>query len=55
MKTNKKTNRSPIEREIRAMFKDVYNDDVLAEEAVKESIRAFSLVKQDVLYRKQNQ
>lgn len=54
MKTNKKINRSPIERELRNLYMEIYNDDELTEEAVRDSLRAYSLVKQDVLYRKSN-
>lgn len=54
MKTNKKTNRSPIERELRNLYMEIYNDDALTEEAVRDSLRAYSLVKQDILYRKSN-
>ena len=54
MKTNKKTKRSPIERELRNLYMEVYNDDESAERAIRDSLRAHSLVKQDVLYRKSN-
>lgn len=54
MKTNKKTKRSPIERELRNLYMEVYDDDESAERAVRDSLRAYSLVKQDVLYRKSN-
>lgn len=54
MKTNKKINRSPIERELRNLYMEIYNDNELVEDAVRDSLRAYSLVKQDVLYRKSN-
>lgn len=52
MKTNK-TSRSPIERELKALFKEVYDSDELAEKAVRDSIKAYSFVRQEVLYRNQ--
>lgn len=55
MKINKKINRLPIERELRALFKDIYADDELAEETVRDALTAYSYVKQDILYRKSNE
>lgn len=41
-----------IERELRALYKQVCNTDEECEEAVRQAIKAYSLVRQEVSYQK---
>lgn len=51
MKTKKRT---PAEREILHIFKEIYQDEDSCNEAMREIKKAFSYVKQDALYRSMN-
>lgn len=51
MKTNKRT---PLEREMRNLFKEIYQDEDSQEEAVRDSMRAYSYIRQEALNRNDN-
>lgn len=51
MKTNKRT---PLEKEMHNLFKEIYDDEASQEEAVRDSMRAYSYIKQEALNRNQN-
>lgn len=52
MKTNRRT---PLEREMLNLFREIYHDEASQEEAVRDSMKAYSYIKQDVLKREYNQ
>lgn len=54
MKTKTNQRRSSTDDELFQIFGDIILDDMLLEEAVYDAKRAFTLIKQDALYRKNN-
>lgn len=54
MKTNKTKKRTSIEREMFNLFKEIYEDEDSQEEAVRDSIRAYSYIRQEALNRNIN-
>lgn len=51
MKTNK---RHSIEREMKLLFKEIYQDETEQEEAVRDAMKAFSYISHEALNRNNN-
>lgn len=54
MKTNKTKKRTPVERELLYLFKDMYNEESFTWAAVLDAVKAFPYMKQDALNRNIN-
>ena len=50
MKTKAKSKRTSLDDELFKIFSDIFSEDVTYEE-VREAKKAFSMIRQDVLYR----
>lgn len=51
MRTKPKQRSSALDVELSQIFGDIIFDDILVEEAVREAKKAFTMIRQDVLYR----